>query len=171
MRALILVSLFVLVALNEAQIHRAVSHSSYQIRYDSNFTLHYFMKKSGNELNSRLNSSSTTSSSYGGLGRLVDSMRYYFDYNMLLMDRLYDDSVFVWVTTILGTFFVGICGILPVVLLPQLIHDHHRMVNSSMFKCLISFAAGSLLGDVFLHLLPETYINGTGRTFLNIKMS
>lgn len=28
-----------------------------------------------------------------------------------------------------------------------------------VFKFLISFAAGSLLGDVFLHLIPESFSN------------
>jgi hypothetical protein len=28
--------------------------------------------------------------------------------------------------------------------------------NSSVFKCLLAFAAGSLIADIFLHLIPET---------------
>ena len=30
-------------------------------------------------------------------------------------------------------------------------------MKSNLFKCLLAFAAGSLLGDVFIHLVPETY--------------
>ena len=30
-------------------------------------------------------------------------------------------------------------------------------MDSTRFKCLVSFAAGTLLADVFLHLLPETF--------------
>ncbi|RNA18809.1 zinc transporter ZIP13 -like protein [Brachionus plicatilis] len=33
--------------------------------------------------------------------------------------------------------------------------DEKKFINSSLFKLLLAFAAGSLIGDVFLHLLPE----------------
>lgn len=35
------------------------------------------------------------------------------------------------------------------------------VVNSTVFKCLLAFAAGSLLAEVFLHLLPESMENAT----------
>ena len=149
----VLVAFFV-VQMANGQIHRASSQSMYQVKYDSNFTMNYFVKKlhhlstqSGNNSSSLLKQSDASpllSSIF-----LVNYVNY--------MNDLNHEKIFVWMTSVMGTFVVGICGILPVFLLPQLIHDHQKLVNTSLFKCLISFAAGSLLGDVFLHLLPETY--------------
>lgn len=59
--------------------------------------------------------------------------------------------------SIIGSFLVGLTGILPVFILPQLVNDHEKLTKSIRFKCLVSFAAGTLIGDVFIHLLPETY--------------
>lgn len=52
---------------------------------------------------------------------------------------------------------VGLCGVVPVLILPRLADDHAQLVKTTEFKCLISFAAGTLISDVFLHLLPETF--------------
>jgi hypothetical protein len=112
-----------------SQIHRASNLNSYQIKYDSNFTVQYYLKK---------------------LASL----------NTDTLAQKTPDALFVWVSTVIGTFFVGICGILPVMLIPELVNDHQKLVNSSLFKCMAGFAAGSLLGDVFLHLLPES-LNST----------
>jgi hypothetical protein len=38
-------------------------------------------------------------------------------------------------------------------------------VKLVLFKCLTAFAAGSLLGDVFIHLLPEMYIETRYQSF------
>lgn len=37
-----------------------------------------------------------------------------------------------------------------------------NIVNSVAFKCLLAFAAGSLLAEVFLHLLPESMESSSG---------
>ncbi|RNA18805.1 zinc transporter ZIP13 isoform X2 [Brachionus plicatilis] len=117
---------------SQAQIHRATSPYNYQIRYNSNFTFQYFLKKIGAYENKE-----------------------YSDNQPIF--NFYSKQLIVWVTSIIGTFFVGICGILPVVVLPSMADDHQKLVESNRFKCCLSFAAGTLLGDVFLHLLPETY--------------
>jgi len=63
-----------------------------------------------------------------------------------------------WVMAILGTIVVGLTGLVPLIIIPldagpSLIEGN----NSRFLKLLLSFAVGSLLGDVFLHLLPESY--------------
>ena len=45
---------------------------------------------------------------------------------------------------------VGLTGLVPIFFLPVNFHS-----NSEDFRFLLSFAVGGLLGDVFLHLLPE----------------
>ena len=70
-----------------------------------------------------------------------------------------------------ATFFlVGTSGIIPLILIPQTAQDNKNSTNkekeektSQEKKTLnrqLSFAVGGLLGDVFLHLLPESYENG-----------
>ncbi len=132
------------VSISNAQIHRASNHNNYRIKYDSNFTLQYFLKKINYKAEISLQNENSTKSFF--YLSFLDS----FDFDT-------DICMFVWLTSIIGTFIVGICGVLPVFLLPQLVHDHHKLTESYLFKCLVSFAAGSLLGDVFLHLLPEAF--------------
>ena len=67
-------------------------------------------------------------------------------------------------------FLVGTSGIIPLILIPQTAQDNKNSTNkekeektSQEKKTLnrqLSFAVGGLLGDVFLHLLPESYENG-----------
>jgi hypothetical protein len=125
-----------------SQIHRASSQNNYRLKYDANFTMHYFQRKVANlaELVAHQNES-----------KIID----HFSFNTLYFN--YNSDAFVWASVVLGTFMVGMCGVLPVFLLPRLIDGHQKLSESSVFKCLVSFAAGSLLGDVFLHLLPEAY--------------
>jgi hypothetical protein len=139
------------ISISNAQIHRASSQNNYQVKYDSNFTLQYFLKK--------INHAAAAVDAESTLQRNESNSRVLSF--LSLFDNLYynmdDTGRFVWATSIIGTFLVGVCGVLPVFLLPQLVHDHHKLTDSPSFKYLVSFAAGSLLGDVFLHLLPEAF--------------
>ncbi|CAF0722386.1 unnamed protein product [Brachionus calyciflorus] len=126
-----------LLSYSNAQIHRATNTHNYQIKYNSNFTLQYYLK--------RLNSFETLDNCF------------YPAYLTDIANFLNNEKLIIWVTSVIGTFFVGICGILPVIILPNLADDHQKLIKSNYFKCLVGFAAGTLLGDVFLHLLPETY--------------
>ncbi|VDK42710.1 unnamed protein product [Anisakis simplex] len=68
-----------------------------------------------------------------------------------------------WLLTMCGCFCIVACGVAPAFILP---------VNSAFFlqtsqgrshlNLLLSFAVGSLLGDVFLHLLPEVWVGYEG---------
>ncbi|XP_070212114.1 zinc transporter ZIP13-like [Littorina saxatilis] len=64
----------------------------------------------------------------------------------------------VWIYSILGAILVGLSGILPLLIMPieagpSLKHG----APAARLKLMLSFAVGSLLGDVFCHLLPEVW--------------
>ena len=59
-----------------------------------------------------------------------------------------------WAGAILGSVLVGLSGVLPLFLLPGKLGGS---VTDENLKYMLGFAVGGLLGDVFLHLLPETY--------------
>ena len=66
-----------------------------------------------------------------------------------------------WSYALLSSLLVGMCGVLPLFLDSWVF----RMSNdSSNMKFILSFAVGGLLGDVFLHLLPESWGNASGQT-------
>ncbi|GAB0088630.1 Zinc transporter ZIP13 homolog [Sergentomyia squamirostris] len=66
-----------------------------------------------------------------------------------------------WLFSMLGSILIGMSGILPLIVIPvQSEHDKKNGTNpseSKTLKLLLSFAVGGLLGDVFLHLLPEAW--------------
>ena len=59
-----------------------------------------------------------------------------------------------WAAALLGSVLVGLSGLLPLFLLPSKLEGS---VPDQNLKYMLGFAVGGLLGDVFLHLLPETY--------------
>lgn len=65
-----------------------------------------------------------------------------------------------WVCSFLGCLAVILCGILPALFLPAQISSAFSQSDGPIqLNRLLSFAVGSLLGDVFLHILPETWHN------------
>ena len=61
-----------------------------------------------------------------------------------------------WLGAVLGSVLVGLAGVLPLAVVPAS-KVGGGAVSEDSLKYLLGFAAGGLLGDVFLHLLPETY--------------
>ena len=61
-----------------------------------------------------------------------------------------------WSGAILGSTMVGLTGVLPLVIVPAKMGSTSTVSDENL-KNLLGFAVGGLLGDVFLHLLPETY--------------
>ena len=65
---------------------------------------------------------------------------------------------------------VGTSGIIPLILIPQTAQNNQNNTDKEneekttqekkTLNRQLSFAVGGLLGDVFLHLLPESYENG-----------
>ncbi|XP_058811844.1 zinc transporter ZIP13 homolog [Topomyia yanbarensis] len=65
-----------------------------------------------------------------------------------------------WIFSLLGSALIGLSGILPLVVIPagdKDAADFKDPAESKTLKVLLSFAVGGLLGDVFLHLLPEAW--------------
>ncbi|CAD6185006.1 unnamed protein product [Caenorhabditis auriculariae] len=63
-----------------------------------------------------------------------------------------------WLWTLFGCSLVVSCGVIPAFLLPANTHNYFSSEEGKRnLNKLLSFAVGSLLGDVFLHLLPEAY--------------
>ncbi|XP_043274037.1 zinc transporter ZIP13 homolog [Venturia canescens] len=74
-----------------------------------------------------------------------NEIAYYFEYQP-------------WIFSIIGSTMVGLSGILPLFVIP--IEEGANLKNGAAagtLKILLSFAVGGLLGDVFLHLLPEAW--------------
>ncbi|XP_075533016.1 zinc transporter Zip99C isoform X2 [Dermacentor variabilis] len=64
-----------------------------------------------------------------------------------------------WVFSIAAACVVGLSGVFPLLLVPvdTGINLKHNRSGCRTLKLLLSFAVGGLLGDVFLHLLPEAW--------------
>jgi len=66
-----------------------------------------------------------------------------------------------WVFSLLGSALIGLSGILPLIIIPSGETGKDKEIknpaDSKFLKTLLSFAVGGLLGDVFLHLLPEAW--------------
>ncbi|EDW39322.1 GL13475 [Drosophila persimilis] len=66
-----------------------------------------------------------------------------------------------WVFSLLGSVVIGLSGIFPLLIIPseeKLAKNGYKDPAESKFlRVLLSFAVGGLLGDVFLHLLPEAW--------------
>ncbi|XP_067007722.2 zinc transporter ZIP13 homolog [Anabrus simplex] len=66
-----------------------------------------------------------------------------------------------WICSMIGSFVIGLSGVFPLLVIPI---EEGANLNSGgaatkTLKVLLSFAVGCLLGDVFLHLLPEVWSN------------
>ncbi|KAG8185062.1 hypothetical protein JTE90_017077 [Oedothorax gibbosus] len=79
-------------------------------------------------------------------------------YEDLLENGITDKCYQTWVLSILASCVVGLSGIVPLIFVPI---DCGAKLNqqggSKLLRLLLSFAVGGLLGDVFLHLLPEAW--------------
>ncbi|XOU94037.1 MAG: ZIP family metal transporter [Candidatus Kerfeldbacteria bacterium] len=62
----------------------------------------------------------------------------------------------VWIYTLLSVFVVSLVSLIGILTLSA---NMERLKKSLLF--LVSFAAGSLLGGAFIHLLPEAFANAT----------
>ncbi|KAK7591226.1 hypothetical protein V9T40_002839 [Parthenolecanium corni] len=63
-----------------------------------------------------------------------------------------------WLMALVASVLVGLSGIVPLLVIP--VDSTATLKNGSgakTLRVLLSFAVGGLLGDVFLHLLPEAW--------------
>lgn len=91
---------------------------------------------------------------------------FYKEYHHYLPEFVKEFQYTPWVFSLLGSFVIGLSGILPLAIIPTTVEGGDKSKNSEGFtdpaeskslKVLLSFAVGGLLGDVFLHLLPEAW--------------
>lgn len=63
-----------------------------------------------------------------------------------------------YIGSVLGSILVGLSGIFPLLVIPiDGGASFNKGAGSERLRLLLSFAVGGLLGDVFLHLLPEAW--------------
>ncbi|XP_025940550.1 zinc transporter ZIP13 isoform X2 [Apteryx mantelli] len=82
-----------------------------------------------------------------------------------------------WICSLIGSFMVGLSGVFPLLVIPFETGAALRSeAGSHRLKQLLSFAIGGLLGNVFLHLLPEAWAYtcsataGEGQSFQQQKL-
>ncbi|KAG9475824.1 hypothetical protein GDO78_003959 [Eleutherodactylus coqui] len=67
-------------------------------------------------------------------------------------------SLDAWICSLIGSLLVGLSGVLPLLVIPVEAGASLRSEEGAKrLKQLLSFAIGGLLGDVFVHLLPEAW--------------
>ncbi|XP_040055059.2 zinc transporter ZIP13 isoform X2 [Gasterosteus aculeatus] len=70
----------------------------------------------------------------------------------------YSEHLHVWLLSLVGSIAVGLSGIFPLLVIPiEAGAALKTEAGGQRLKQLLSFAIGGLLGDVFLHLLPEAW--------------
>lgn len=75
-----------------------------------------------------------------------------------LTKMFYREGVDVWFCSLVGSIAVGLSGIFPLLVIPIEAGAALKTEDGCQkLKKLLSFAIGGLLGDVFLHLLPEAW--------------
>ncbi|XP_067352411.1 zinc transporter ZIP13 isoform X3 [Channa argus] len=73
-------------------------------------------------------------------------------------DFFANEHAHVWLLSLVGSVAVGLSGIFPLLVIPiEAGAALKTEAGSQKLKQLLSFAIGGLLGDVFLHLLPEAW--------------
>lgn len=75
-----------------------------------------------------------------------------------VVNFLSSEHAHVWLLSLVGSVVVGLSGIFPLLVIPiEAGAALKTEAGSQKLKQLLSFAIGGLLGDVFLHLLPEAW--------------
>ncbi|XP_041642801.1 zinc transporter ZIP13 [Cheilinus undulatus] len=73
-------------------------------------------------------------------------------------DFLSSEQAHVWLLSLVGSVAVGLSGVFPLLVIPiEAGAALKTEAGCQKLKQLLSFAIGGLLGDVFLHLLPEAW--------------
>jgi hypothetical protein len=142
----------------KCQIHRAVSPNNYHIKYDENYTQH-LKKKLINNSNNNNNSDHLTitnvdESDYGQESDRLDSHQEQSKLKSILLhidiiqnwsllkeqfSNYLNNGALTWTASVLSTMLLGASGILPVVILPHLEHNHHNLGKNHFSMNLLIF--------------------------------
>lgn len=79
-------------------------------------------------------------------------------------DRL---TLSTWIYALLSSAAVGACGVFPLLVNRWIRLDRDCKKNSTL-RGVLCFSVGGLLGDVFLHLLPEAFGDHDSDTFIGL---
>ncbi|KAK5874063.1 hypothetical protein PBY51_019043 [Eleginops maclovinus] len=98
--------------------------------------------------------SQATASAAGPGPGLTDSLPGFRE----ISNFLSSEQAHVWLLSLVGSVAVGLTGIFPLLVIPiEAGAALKSEAGGQKLKQLLSFAIGGLLGDVFLHLLPEAW--------------
>ncbi|GFT14202.1 zinc transporter ZIP13 [Nephila pilipes] len=79
-------------------------------------------------------------------------------YRDLILNGVTNKCYQTWILSILASCIVGLSGIVPLIFVPiESGAKLNQQGGSKFLRLLLSFAVGGLLGDVFLHILPEAW--------------
>lgn len=78
-------------------------------------------------------------------------------------------TVETWIFALLSAVLVGACGVFPL-LVNRWVQLDVGCRDSLALKAVLSFAVGGLLGDVFLHLMPEAWGSTSGELSLGLGL-
>lgn len=92
---------------------------------------------------------------------ILDYYSLFIDHYAFKLPENFDiTNYYSWIWAMLGSVVVGMSGIFPLLVIPL---DETATLKDGAgartLRVLLSFAVGGLLGDVFLHLLPEAWGN------------
>lgn len=77
-------------------------------------------------------------------------------------------SPITWLLALVSAALVGACGVLPL-LLNRWVRLESADGSNAAMRAVLAFAVGGLLGDVFLHLLPESW--GSNRAVPQVRQA
>lgn len=89
------------------------------------------------------------------LGVIVSSFVVKMFYEDWIYEMIYGDGATAVIYSIMGSIAVGLTGVVPLFWIPS--SEEERKKKGRFINLASSFAAGALLGDVFLHILPESW--------------
>lgn len=90
---------------------------------------------------------------------LLDSILEALKNEHFLFYRGIDSRFQTWILSILAACVIGLSGVVPLIIIPVEtgLKLNQEQGGAKYLRLLLSFAVGGLLGDVFLHLLPEAW--------------
>lgn len=107
--------LLFLFQVNNGQIHRATNQNSYQIKYDQNFNLSNLIEQFKNIKFFNYNTVN-----------VVNKTNNSVSIEQAILNKFHCDY-FNWIASIVGTFLVGVSGIIPAFVLPRLDHNQKQL--------------------------------------------
>ncbi|CAL1526264.1 unnamed protein product [Lymnaea stagnalis] len=141
----IVIIIFIHLHLTNGEIHRAKSNPLKNVKRASASSLSFSDLEADTDVAKMLEQGILQQDDAGGgtIHEIVDTSRNTYE---------------IWIFSILAAILVGLSGIFPLLVIP--LESGQALKHgepAKKLRLMLSFAVGSLLGDVFLHLLPEVW--------------